>query len=136
VPLEKVVPPCSHIIHLGFHSPPFQSIFHSIFSLAPQPSAHSYKIINVFTAIKGTAPTLSSATDLILHQTVMQSWKGYILRINVRTLVIRFINLLFTLASPPLLPPPNPGSDTVFDHPTVTELLVVFLGLRADERGE
>jgi len=39
-----------------------------------------------------------------------------ILRIRVLTLVIRLISLLFMLAS---LEPPNPGSDTLLDHPTV-----------------
>lgn len=42
-----------------------------------------------------------------------------VLLINVLTLEIRFINLLLTLASPAAAAPPNPGSVTVFDHPTI-----------------
>lgn len=45
--------------------------------------------------------------------------KGNILLINVLTLVIKLINLLFTLASPPL-PVPKAGSETLFDHPTIS----------------
>lgn len=41
-----------------------------------------------------------------------------ILRISVRTLVMRFMSLLFMLASPPTLVP-NAGSATALDHPTI-----------------
>jgi hypothetical protein len=44
-----------------------------------------------------------------------------ILRISVRTLVIRFMSLLLILASPPEeeLAPPKAASGTLFDQPTV-----------------
>lgn len=45
----------------------------------------------------------------------------YILLINVLILVIRLTSLLLILASPALLPAPNAGSVTVFDHPTICE---------------
>ena len=53
------------------------------------------------------------------------------LLIKVLTLVIRFISLLFMLASPALLVP-NAGSETVFDHPTVS-LHISFLLYRGGE---
>jgi hypothetical protein len=49
------------------------------------------------------------------------------LRIKVRILVIKLINLPLTLTSPPALPPPNAGSATVLDHPTVFSLARVGL---------
>lgn len=64
----------------------------TLFSKASHPRNSSYTIITVLINIRG-------------------------ILINVRTLVIKFINLLFTLASPPF-PVPNAGSDTLFDHPT------------------
>jgi hypothetical protein len=43
--------------------------------------------------------------------------EGGILRISVRTLVIRFMSLLLILASPPELAPKD-ASGTLFDQPT------------------
>ena len=52
---------------------------------------------------------------------LLSSKQGTILLIKVRTLVIKFISLLFMLASPALLAP-NAGSATVFDHPTISRI--------------
>lgn len=45
--------------------------------------------------------------------------KGHVLRISVRTLVIRFMSLFLILASPPALASKE-ASGTLFDHPTNT----------------
>jgi hypothetical protein len=50
-----------------------------------------------------------------------------ILRISVRTLVIRFMSLLLILASPPPeLAPPKDASGTLFDQPTGVHQLWVI----------
>jgi hypothetical protein len=59
-----------------------------------------------------------------------------VLRINVLTLVIKVTSLLLTLASPPA--PLNPGSEAVFDHPTIRygSLARMFVSLLGARRGE
>lgn len=105
--------PCSHAYE---HSPSIS------YTYAPPltqtsivyPSAISYAIITVLIPISGTS-TLISLISPSPHGG--RTSRGYnILRISVRTLVIRFMSLVLTLGSPALAP--NEASGTLFDQPT------------------